>query len=281
MGFKINWDFAVNPFAAASQIAGDYLGAREQRKAQDAANDANRAINEQNLAAQREFAQHGIRWRTEDAQRAGLHPLIGAGVQPTSLNFQPIAADADFSRADFYRNMGQNLGRSIQATQTEEERIANRLRLENMGLQNELLRTQITNISNPTNPPAPVAGPANFNIDGQGNAGVMRVTPSERVDSARGRPAQEAGWRPDVSYSRTDSGLVPVIPEGLSESMEDDVVGKVLWRIRNQVMPNLTGGGRGKPARSELPKGAIDWKWSYSRQEWQPEFGYYYQGGRR
>lgn len=35
--------------------------------------------NEENIKAQREFAQNSISWKVEDAKRAGVHPLAALG----------------------------------------------------------------------------------------------------------------------------------------------------------------------------------------------------------
>lgn len=228
---------------------------------------AQREINDQNAQLQREFARMGITWRVEDARRAGIHPLaaLGASGASASPSYQLGAPDDSVSRG--IHNMGQNLSRSMKATLSPQERLENEYRLENMRLNNELLRGQVIRDRQPGNPPLPSGGTDNF-IGGQGDSGTMLVVPSKRTAHAPGRPAQEAGARPDVSYSRTDSGLVPVIPQGLSESMEDDTVGKILWRIRNQVMPNLSG--RGAPPKSQLPNGYNHWRWDKLTQEWRP-----------
>lgn len=42
---------------------------------------------------QREFAQHGIRWRVEDARAAGLHPLAALGMQPVQGGGIPVMAE--------------------------------------------------------------------------------------------------------------------------------------------------------------------------------------------
>jgi len=254
--------------SVAAPLIGDIIGASEEQEQR--ASDRNQRDQEQqrNYDMQVEFAKNGIRWKAEDAKAAGLHPLAALGTN--TVSFQPsFVGDSGSGGSpwgDVARNLGQNIGRAVAATQTQDERIATQLRLENMQLQNELLKSQITSINKPNNPPLPVGGSANF-VPGQGDSGML-VKPSERTASQEGRPAQEAGWRPDVSYSRTDTGLVPVIPQGLSESMEDDTLGKIFWRIRNQVVPNLWG--RGKPPASQLPQGASDWEWDRGSQEWRP-----------
>lgn len=261
--------------AAASGI-GSAVGAGIQadasRENQERALFFQNQWNERNIALQKEFAQHGIRWRMEDAAAAGIHPIAalgagGAGYSPATMTF-PDQGPSPWG--DFARGMGQDFGRALEASATAYERSMNRLQLASMQqdvigkqLQNSILAKQSLTV--PSMP-----GPDNF-IPGQaGSAGVNPV-PAKPTMSQRGRMAQEAGWRPDVSYSRTDTGLVPMIPEGLSESLEDDFIGQALWRVRNQLMPNITGGG--KPPKSQLPAGADDWDYSLFGQEWRPVKG--------
>lgn len=257
-------------------LGGNLYEGEQNRKAAKKANDRAAQLSERQMAEQREFAQHGIRWKVEDAVAAGLHPLAALGTNspsysPTSVNFAPEIN----GRGAAFAQMGQNLSRSYQATATQDERIASKLRLENMQLQNDLLRSQISSINNPNNPPMPIAGSDSF-VSGQGDSGIMVVNPSSRTSSAPGRPAQEAGWRPDVSYSRTDTGLTPVIPQGISESMESEgILGVVPWMIRNRLAPNLGLGANGPP-KGMLPKGFDYWRWNRFAQEWQPA-----KGGRR
>lgn len=66
----------------------------------------------ENRQSQEEFAKHGIRWRVEDAQAAGVHPLfaLGGGVTP----FTP--------QATAFAEAGQNIGRAAFTSMTEGER---------------------------------------------------------------------------------------------------------------------------------------------------------------
>lgn len=113
------WNFVVPAVAA---VAGSLLNKRSQDKAseqQQQAHDdsvaAQERMNEANLNAQREFAQHGIRWKVEDAKAAGLHPLFGAGLTGASFSpsFQavpqsrPTRAPTDYS---WLAQVGQLLG---------------------------------------------------------------------------------------------------------------------------------------------------------------------------
>lgn len=83
-----------------------------------------------NRAMQKEFAKNGIRWRVEDAKAAGLHPLYALGANLPS--YSPVQSEAPAQLAE----MGQNIGRAVQATQTAKERERTQLEL-------DLLRSQV------------------------------------------------------------------------------------------------------------------------------------------
>lgn len=111
----------MNPVVAGSLIGaggnllGGLLGSREASK---------------NRAAQKEFAQFGIRWRVADAKAAGLHPLYALGAQVPS--FSPVHSEAPAQLAE----MGQNIGRAVQAQMTAREKVRAALEL-------QLLQSQI------------------------------------------------------------------------------------------------------------------------------------------
>ena len=71
------------------------------------------AINQANYEHQKEFAQNGIRWKVADAKAAGLHPLAALGAQTSSYTPSAVVGDSpDFS---FLRDIGQDVGRAIDA----------------------------------------------------------------------------------------------------------------------------------------------------------------------
>lgn len=166
--------------AGANLISGFF-----NRGAQERANEANLAqarennriqqeIAQQNIQNQREFAQQGIRWKVEDAQAAGLHPLAALGSQVSS--FSPISvgtSTADIKPASLdLGNMGQHLGRAINATRTGTEKVdaytaqLQALQLERGSLENTLLKSQILRNTQPAasqpNFPSISDTPANF-----------------------------------------------------------------------------------------------------------------------
>ena len=93
---------------AVGDLAGGFLNAASNKK-----------IAKMNIDAQREFAQNGIRWKVADARAAGLHPLVSLGAQTASFTPSMVG---DNSLGDAVANMGQNIGRAIDAKATEEER---------------------------------------------------------------------------------------------------------------------------------------------------------------
>lgn len=68
-----------------------------------------------NIELQREFAQNGIRWRTEDARAAGLHPLYALGGTGATFQPNPIVMSSPAPE-------GQNVSGAAMATQTGLER---------------------------------------------------------------------------------------------------------------------------------------------------------------
>lgn len=131
-----------------------------------ASNEANNARliadKEQDRALQREFAQTGIQWKVQDAKQAGIHPLYALGANtvsyaPSALNLTPSNPGTGIAAA------GQDISRAINATRTADQRedaytsSVKALTLQKMGLENDLLASQIRKLGPPT-PPMPVPG---------------------------------------------------------------------------------------------------------------------------
>lgn len=246
--------------ALGVQSALDFFGARKNRKEQ-------RRVNAKNEQMQRDFAQQGVRWRVEDARAAGVHPVFAMGGSGASASPSHVG---DTSMGSAWSSMGQNFSRAISATKTKRERLLDQAMLERAGLENQLLRERIASeVHGRRNVGPPFPAGTNF-LPGQGDGPFVENVPVRRNFSEPGRPAQEAGWRPDVSFGRTDTGLVPIIPMSTSESYESDPWGAIGWRIRNQVLPNIRGFSGGRPPAGQLPRGYDYWKWHRGSQEWRP-----------
>lgn len=215
---------------AGGKVA-DFFGRKSSQEHADARADANTAM-------QREFAQHGIRWRVEDAKAAGIHPLYALGAQTHS--FSPVQVGSE-NPAGAFADMGQDISRAIDATRTADERTNSRLEaltLERAGLQNDLLRAQIAKLApNQVGPPAPGS---NYLIDGQTDSGPAANTkPLERVQSAPGAPQSEHAAIPDVGYARTKTGWAPVPSKDVKERIEDNLIQELMWTLRNNILPSF------------------------------------------
>jgi len=94
---KKNWKSVVNPINSVLDSKGlglesgiDHLtGKSASEDAAAAAREARElelAMHNQNIQLQKDFAQHGIRWRVEDAKAAGIHPLAAVGAAGASYS---------------------------------------------------------------------------------------------------------------------------------------------------------------------------------------------------
>lgn len=130
----IEW---LGPIAGIAGKVFDFFGSKRQA--------------EKNAEMQREFAQQGIRWKVADAKAAGIHPLAALGTN--TVSFSPVSVGSDFG------SMGQDISRAVNATRTATERddaytaAVKSLDIENKGLQNQLLASQIRKINQTGTPP--------------------------------------------------------------------------------------------------------------------------------
>ncbi|UYL83856.1 MAG: hypothetical protein [Wigfec virus K19_159] len=112
---------------------------------------AEKELQAQNIANQKEFAQHGIRWKVSDAQAAGLHPLAALGATTSSFS-NVVGGNYEPAKSDF-GGMGQDIGRAMDAASTQDERrdkmgaaiarTAQMFSLEKMNLENEVLKSDL------------------------------------------------------------------------------------------------------------------------------------------
>lgn len=147
------------------------------------------------------FAQNAIQWKAADAIKAGLHPLAALGANTVSYSPQQVG-----DMAGPLSNMGQDIGRSIEATKNGTERSAGQigaLQLERAGLENDLLRTQIASeqarLRGQVGPPLPTDGGQGQLIPGQGQTLMMggqriatdpNTSNSQDFENRYGEPAE-------------------------------------------------------------------------------------------
>lgn len=94
----------------AISMLGSRSAAKKQNQATAEANKANRDM-------QYDFAQNSLQWKTQDAKKAGLHPLAALGAQGYSptIGSMPESAQADYSTA------ASNIGNAISNSQARKQ----------------------------------------------------------------------------------------------------------------------------------------------------------------
>lgn len=166
------WPFLGSLVSAGSSLIGGLFGQSSAAKN----NATQMQIAQQQMAAQREFAQNGVQWKVEDAKRAGIHPLYALGANTVSYSPVSVGTQADNSLGEGLKSAGQDLGRAISATADRELRalqlMGARLDVEKKGLENDVLRTSLASdmrkLSQPGNPPPipfPVTDPRSPKVD--------------------------------------------------------------------------------------------------------------------
>lgn len=239
---------------------------------------------EAQIKAQREFAKHGIRWRVDDANKAGVHPLFALGANTHS--FSPIGVGGS-PLAEGLSQAGNAIGRAVEAKGTQVERAYNakmmHLQLQRGELENQLLASRIARENTPTQrqPAFPVVGQSaaeRFGIPGQGdvnrilmpiperfggtvagNTSMVVASPMERIWDAEA-PWREPGAVADVGFARTASGgLAPVPSYDFNERAEDTFGPDLAWSWRNIVLPNIVHDDSKTPP---APDGyRYEWSW--------------------
>ncbi|QGH72993.1 MAG: putative minor capsid protein [Microviridae sp. ctzVR26] len=228
----------------------------------------NRNAKKKEQQLQQDFAQHGIQWKVEDAKRAGIAPLAALGAQ--TMPYQPAFGDTFDTSA--MANMGQDIGRAIDATRSGKDRNDARmiaLALERGELENDLLRSQIAKLNKTqVGPPMPT-GSNDPMPDFNGKVNV-KVNPIELGQSEPGRTGKEAGAVTSYTWARNSDGSMRAVPSAdFKQRTDDKFLPQMMWDVENLMLPNFNGGPPPPPA-GYLPKGYNAWEWSYSRQAYVP-----------
>lgn len=210
-------------FLDAIPIVGDVVKGVFGHKAADDAYDrqANQAAADREL--QKEFAQHGVQWRVEDALKAGIHPLAALGMNPISSTPIPIGVTPD----DSFAQMGQDLSRSVYASMSGESRMQAKLdalKLERGELENMLLASQIAKLNGQVGPPMPTG---------------IQVNPSEITTSRSGDASMElAPPAPAVKEFLNRDGSVTIWPSADAKQAIEDSMYEWEHMWRNRVIPS-------------------------------------------
>lgn len=260
---------------AGAALAGGLLSSSASRKASS----TNAAIADEQIAFQKDYAKQRLQWQVADAKKAGLHPMVAAGLSPTS--FSPVTPNIQAPDYSWMGDIGQNLDYAATKAKTQDQQkeayafmqASNKNTLRGQELDNQLKEMEILSMqsrianSGTAGPPAPsLTGIVPNGLNGQPDSLVrpepMRTTPHSET-------GKEPGSNPSVGWiQNTDGTFSPVMSEAAKERLEDDFIGELLWSGSNRLMPHLrwiTGLGDSKhsePPRSLLPKGAKRWRYT-------------------
>lgn len=238
---------------------GSIFGASQQSKAA-----------EQNVKMQKQFAKQGIQWKVEDAKKAGINPYYALGASTNA--FSPVSVG---DPASTFGSIGQNFGRAIDSTSTHETQdrafrsAVQKLTLQKMGLENELLSSQIATTKQPANGPAMPSAMQRWLVDGQGSVPLVNTVPMKVNASEPSNSSSEPGAVSDIGYARTTRGYAPVPSEDTMKRMSNDFIGMMNWNIRNRLFP-MVGANMNPPPKSSLPKGASFWQFNPFTWEYYP-----------
>lgn len=259
--------------SAGASLIGGMMG----RDASNKANEMAAAEAAENRRLQKEFAQSGIQWKVADARAAGIHPLYAMGASTPS--YAPVSSNfhADTSLANAFSSAGQDIGRAVNTTRSSSQRntafndAVQKLSLEKMGLENEILRSDLlsktSRIAQQSGPPMPVGD--RYLIPGQSSSGVVTDQPMKRMNVDPGAPFSEPGAHADIGVSRSDGGLVVVPSADVKERIEDS---PYEWGHywRNAILPAISQSAQERQTKGfPKPKPGHVWKYIPFRGEYQ------------
>lgn len=239
----------MDPLVGGSVIglAGDVIGGFMGSNNTASTNAANAEINRKNIALQREFAQHGIRWRVEDAKRSGIAPLAALGASTTSYSAATHGMERDESLPQMARNMGQDISRAVSATATVGEKLLMQEQIKSAQLENEHKGLQIEQLRKTLGPPG---------------AGNSLSHPGSRGNTAEILQGSTWYWGPDGESIH----LVP--SDKVKQLIEDDAAQQTVFN--NAAAQAMMGGYQ--PGAEALPPGRNHWKFDKKRMGLRPAF---------
>lgn len=209
---------------------------------------------------QKQFAKNSVRWRVADAKAAGIHPLAALGAQTHS--YAPMAFSDSLGPA--MASAGQDIGRAIDATRTGSERAdavsttVRHLTIQRMGLENELLASQIAKVRQAGHPPPLPAGGSSGGsnptaIAAGGNSILsdggpyIETSPSPVTKTYPGSPQTQPGIPPESQYFRVGPNEYKLNPSpAFKQAIEDDMLAETEFAVRNR-LPQTFGGKLNPP----------------------------------
>lgn len=259
---------------------GDLIGAGTKIAGGVMSQDSAEKIARENIANQRDFAQHGVSWKVADARSAGISPLAALGASTSSFS-NVVGSDA---LGQGIADAGQDIGKAVKAQASHEEkellRAGAKLDIEGKQLDNDIKRAELASKiakEGPATPPFPGINVPDHNVvDGQANSNVFS-SGSKPLDYYGNKLTRQVlggrGFQPDARWSDSavnqnrhgdtiqdivapfildadmKKNLGQYIPEFLWKFFDDNTQqpGNWMWRNRWSVLDaiNKSLGGRG------------------------------------
>ncbi len=197
--------------------------------------------NRKNIAYQKEFAQSGIQWRTDDARAAGVHPLFAMGANTTS--FQP-GFNTGSAIGDTVRRLGRTAGSYLDK--------------ENKKLQNDFIKEQIEASKYRRKADgygAQQDGIKVLPINMENNPAAVRLEPPTRiVAKSRKDPHKQAGITPPWQKFKIYKDLSIWAPtEELSEMFESPAMWPLVWEENKKELTAWIRRAHGRGVRARSP----------------------------
>lgn len=266
-------------------FVGNWIQGQLNRDAVRQSNYENRVqadqANAENERVQKEFAQNSIRWKIEDAARAGINPLVALGATGTSYSGGVVAPQSEAESSGYVggalAQLGQDVSRSASATATAEEReiqkmqmLGAQLDLEGKAIDNSIRAQQLHKLTS-VGPPAPSLsdpmGRKTGGVRGQGDMPEVEVVPQKISASQPGIPGMDAGAINDYGFARSGENLHLVPSKDVKERIEDQLIPETSWALRNYVTSFPEGPT--PPSTRDIPipesakaRGAYRWQWN-------------------
>jgi len=199
----------VLPVAAAASAAAPIVGSI-------VSNIFSKKAGKKEYKRQKEFAQNSVAWRVADAERSGIHPLFAMGMQ--GMNYSPQSIGNDFAAA------GQDVGRALSSMSTSSEKADSftlgiqKLTLQKLGLENELLAAQIGKLNSPGSPPAMPAG-----SERALSAFGKIINPRADESQAQAFENEYGEWADAVGFTRLLRDAGPLIDEYIYDSLKNGI----------------------------------------------------------
>lgn len=184
-----------------------------------------------NAALQKEFAQNSLQWKAEDARKAGIHPLYAMGASGYSASPSYVG---DTSLPSAMASAGQDISRAIDATRDPASRVGaftktmQDLQLTRMGLENELLASQIAKVRQAGHPPGipsldGVTPPGAATATKMGGLTVQPDTGWSDAQDIQNRYGEPAEWLyfPFVAGADAIRNIAPSIRASIERSLKN------------------------------------------------------------